>query len=90
MLKAGMAMMFAHGLRPVVGCHHVTIVRFTEQELGPGHEELAASFDRFRRTRHERLYEGKDNASKSQAGHAIHCAEELLNIARERAVNQGE
>jgi uncharacterized protein (UPF0332 family) len=86
MLKAGMAMMFAHGLRPVIGGHHVTIVRFTEAELGRGHEELIASFDRFRRTRHERLYEGKDTATKSQALHAIACAEELWGIARDRAV----
>jgi uncharacterized protein (UPF0332 family) len=85
MLKAGMVMMFAHGLRPVIGGHHVTIVRFTESELGKGHEELIASFDRFRRTRHERLYEGKDNATKSEAMHAIDCAEQLLNIARERS-----
>ena len=85
-LKAGMSMMFARGLRPTIGNHHVTIVRFTESELGPGHEELIASFDRFRRTRHERLYEGKDTGTKSQAGHAIACAERLLAIAREHAV----
>ena len=90
MLKAGMAMMFSYGVRPVIGGHHVTIVRFTESELGKGHEELIASFDRFRRTRHERLYEGKDNATKSQAMHAIGCADELLNIARERAVIKEE
>ena len=65
MLKCGLALMLSKGYRPETGSHHVTIVRFTEGVLGQGSEDLIASFDRLRRTRHQRLYQGKDKATRS-------------------------
>lgn len=82
MLKSGMALMFYHGYRPEVGSHHITIVRFIEQVLNSKYDEIVASFDRFRRTRHQRLYQGKEAASKSQAQKAIKTAKQLLEIVK--------
>lgn len=82
MLKAGMALMFKQGYRPEAGSHHVTIVRFTERLLGQKHDDIIDSFDRFRRTRHQRLYQGKETATKSQAEKAIDTAQRLLKMIR--------
>lgn len=82
MLKSGMALMFSRGYRPEAGSHHVTIVRFTEHVLGQKHEDIIDSFDRFRRTRHQRLYQGKEAATESQAEKAIDTARRLLKIVR--------
>lgn len=83
MLKSGMVLMFYHGFRPEAGSHHVTIVRFTERVLGSKHDGIIASFDRFRRTRHERLYRGKEAATKSQAEKAINTARQLHQIVQQ-------
>lgn len=82
MLKSGMALMFYHGYRPEVGSHHITTVRFIEQVLNSKYDGIVASFDRFRRTRHQRLYQGKEAASKSQAQKAIKTAKQLLEIVK--------
>src|SRR3972149_9487383 len=78
MLKAGMALMFKSGYRPEAGRHNITIVRFTEHAFGPEHRPLIDAFDRLRRSRHERLYRGKELATKSQAVRAIENAQKLL------------
>jgi hypothetical protein len=39
-------------------------------------------FDRFRRTRHQRLYQGKEAAMQSQAEKAIDTARHLLKLVR--------
>lgn len=82
MLKSGIALMFYHRFRPEAGSHHVTIVRFTERVLGSKHEDIITSFDRFRRTRHQRLYQGKEAATRSQAEKAIDTARQLLNLVQ--------
>lgn len=82
MLKSGMALMYSRGYRPEAGSHHVTIVRFTARVLGSRHADLIDAFDRFRRTRHQRLYQGREAATKSQAEKAIDSAQRLLSIVR--------
>jgi uncharacterized protein (UPF0332 family) len=84
MLKAGMALMYLHGYRPEAGSHHLTIVRFAERVLGSKHEDMVSSFDRFRRSRHRRLYQGKETATKSQSEKAIDTARYLLETIRKR------
>lgn len=80
MLKSGMALMFDRGYRPESGGHHVTVVGFTEEELGPEHEALIQAFDRLRRSRHQRLYQGKEAATKSGAQTAIKNAKLLKTV----------
>ena len=76
--------MFKSGYRPEAGRHHITIVRFTERALGPERQPLIDAFDRLRRSRHERLYRGKELATKSQAVRAIENAEKLLFAIKEK------
>lgn len=83
MLKAGMALMFHYGYRPDTTSHHIAVVRFTEEVLGKKHEPLIASFDRLRRTRHERLYKGRENTTHSECKHAIGAAYKLIRIVKE-------
>lgn len=83
MLKFGMALMFKQGYRPESGGHHVTVVRFTEHILGKGYKDLITAFDRLRRSRHQRLYQGKEIGTKAQAESAIATAQELLATVRE-------
>lgn len=78
MLKFGMALMFKHGYRPEAGSHHVTVVRFTEYVFGKDHADLIIAFDRLRRSRHQRLYQGKEVGTRAQAESAIATARELL------------
>lgn len=78
MLKFGMALMFEHGYRPESGSHHVIVVRFTEHILGKEHIDLITAFDRLRRSRHQRLYQGKEIGTRAQAESAIAAARELL------------
>lgn len=82
MLKAGMSLMLANGLRPEAGNHHVTVVRFTESVLGDEHEEIINVFDRLRRSRHQRLYQGKEAATLSQAKSAISTAGILISVVK--------
>lgn len=84
MLKTGMALMFHYGFRPSSGSHHLTIVKFAKQALGPNCEDIIIAFDRFRRTRNDRLYRGKEMATKSQANQAINNAKKLLEIVRDK------
>lgn len=83
MLKAGMALMFSRGFRPEAGSHHVTVVRFTESVLGNDYQELIITFDRLRRLRHQRLYQGKEIATRSQSESAVFAAERLISAVKE-------
>ncbi|MDI6690230.1 MAG: HEPN domain-containing protein [Actinomycetota bacterium] len=78
MLKTGMALMFHHGFRPEAGSHRLTIIRFAERILGSKDRHLILEFDRLRRSRHQRLYRRKEQASKSQVQKAVKTAQELL------------
>ena len=88
MLKSCMALMFFHGYRPEVGSHHVTIVRFTERALGNKYDDIIDSFDRYRRTRHKRLYQGQESATKSQSDRAIATAIRLQSIVQDMISDQ--
>lgn len=80
MLKSGMALMFHHGYRPESGSHHAVIVNFTGQALAGEQDDLTLAFDRLRRSRHQRLYQGKEVGTQSQAKAAIAHAKRLLEI----------
>lgn len=75
--------MYFHGYRPVTGSHHITIIRFTERVLDPEDDSLITVFERLRRTRHERLYRGKDIATRTDAENALKRAQELLVVVKE-------
>lgn len=88
MLKMGMALMFSYGFRPESGSHHATTVRFTERVFGPKHDSLIASFDRFRRTRHERLYRGRETATRSQAEKPLLQQENFKRLSRPNFIDK--
>ncbi len=83
MLKSGLALMLSQGYRPETGSHHVTVVRYAERVLGPESGDLIASFDRLRRTRHQRLYQGKEKATRSEVEQAVEIARRFAKVVKE-------
>lgn len=58
MLKASLGYMLSFELRPrSLPGHHVTIIQFAEERLGPAFKNLIALFDRMRRKRRQAIYE---------------------------------
>jgi uncharacterized protein (UPF0332 family) len=79
MLKASLALMLAHGLRPrSIPGHHVAIIEFVEKKLGKDSRHLIELFDRMRRKRNQALYDVKGFVSKQDAEQALETAAEYL------------
>ena len=58
MLRASLAFMFSHGLRPrSQPGHHIVIIEFVAQHHGKKHAGLLTVFDRLRRKRNTALYD---------------------------------
>jgi uncharacterized protein (UPF0332 family) len=83
MLKASLALMLAHGLRPrSLPGHHVAIIEFAGKQLGKQFRDLIAMFDRMRRKRNQALYDVKGLVSKQDAEQALETAAEYLRVIR--------
>lgn len=57
MLRAGRALIFSHGYRPIDGQQHKTTVEISAFILGENYKNLTEKFDRMRRTRNKFTYE---------------------------------
>lgn len=57
MLRAGRAIMFSFGFRPIDGQQHKTVVLFSDAVLGKEFSRLVRSFDRMRKFRNRFTYE---------------------------------
>lgn len=80
MIKVGIALMNKHGYRPNAYAHHIAVVRFCENIVGGIDKRIIADFDRLRRNRHDRLYQGRELASKTEAKAALQTAMTLYKI----------
>ncbi len=84
MLKASLGYMLSFEVRPrTLPGHHVTIIQFAEEHLGPAFKNLIALFDRMRRKRHQAIYEVTGFISKLEAEQALITAGEYLAAIRE-------
>lgn len=84
MLKASLGYMLSFEVRPrSLPGHHVTIIQFAEERLGPGVKGLIALFDRMRRKRHQAIYQVTGFISRLEAEQALTTAGEYLAAIRE-------
>jgi uncharacterized protein (UPF0332 family) len=78
MLRAGRALMFAHGFLPIDGQQHKTVVELTGELLGETFKKIVRQFDKLRRVRNAFLYDSMDTISKTEAEIAVKTARKLL------------
>lgn len=57
MLRAGRALMFSFGFRPIDGQQHKTVVLFSEAVLGKEFSKLVAAFNQMRKFRNRFTYD---------------------------------
>lgn len=83
MLRASLAFMFSHGVRPrSQPGHHIAIIEFVRQRTGKEHATLLTLFDRLRRKRNTALYDDTGFVSLHDAEEAIATAREYLKAIR--------
>jgi len=81
MLKASLAFMFSHGVRPrSQPGHHIAIIEFVRQRTDKRHGRLLTVFDRLRRKRNTALYDDSGFVSHHDAEEAIGTAREYLDV----------
>lgn len=81
MLRASLAFMFSHGLRPrSQPGHHVVIMEFAAQHLDKKHAALLTIFDRLRRKRNTALYDDTGFVSRHDAEEAITTARDYVMV----------
>jgi uncharacterized protein (UPF0332 family) len=81
MLRASLAFMFSHGLRPrSQPGHHIVIIEFVGQHLAKKHAGLLTVFDRLRRKRNTALYDDSGFVSRHDAEEAITTARDYLAV----------
>lgn len=88
MLKTGVALMNKYGYRPDAYAHHIAVVRFCENVIGDIDKRLITDFDRLRRIRHDRLYRGRELASKSEAKAALQSAKKMFKIVTQKLLKK--
>ena len=87
MLKAGRALMFLYGYKPIDGLQHLTVVEFVEICLGKQFSDLINQFERMRRQRNALLYEPGESISKQELIYSFQKAEQLIKVI-ERKIKQ--
>jgi uncharacterized protein (UPF0332 family) len=81
MLRASLAFMFSHGLRPrSQPGHHMVIIEFVGQHLDKKNAGLLTVFDRLRRKRNTALYDDTGFVSQHDAEEAITTAHDYLTV----------
>ena len=83
MLKASLGFMLSFGVRPrSQPGHHIVVIEFVGQKLGPAHKGLADLFDRMRRKRNQSLYDAAAIISEQEATQALAAAKEWIAAIR--------
>jgi uncharacterized protein (UPF0332 family) len=83
MLRAGRALLLAHGYRAKGKDQHRTVVDFSAVKLGPEFSRLAARFNQMRMKRHAFIYEAMKPVSRTEAEKSLKSAAEFVSeIAR--------
>lgn len=78
MLRAGRALMFAHGFLPIDGQQHKTVIEITGKLLNPEFGTIIKRFDRLRKNRNIFFYDSINLANKTETEIAIKIAKKLL------------
>lgn len=84
MLRAGRALLFAHGFLPIDGQRHKTVVEVTSEILGSKFELTTKQFNRFRKKRNIFFYDSEDAKNYTEATRAAKTAKELLEEIKEK------
>lgn len=83
MLRAGRALLLAHGYRAKGKDQHKTVVDFSTAVLGPEFSRLATRFNQMRMKRHAFIYEAMKPVSRTEAEKSLKSAGEFVSeIAR--------
>jgi len=83
MLRASLAFMFSHGVRPrSQPGHHIAIIQFVRERTDKKHASLLTYFDRLRRKRNTALYDDTGFVSQHDAEEAIAIARKFLRVIR--------
>lgn len=83
MLKLGLALMFAYGVKPAGLGQHKTVVEYATAKLGRQFQAITNQFERLRRKRHDFFYGQLIGISLTEAQTAIAVAQTML-----KAVNK--
>jgi len=78
MLRAGRALIFAHGFLPSDGQQHKTTVELTGKILGSRFSTVIRQFDKLRKKRNVFFYDSADAHNYTEAHTAIRTAKELI------------
>lgn len=78
MLRAGRALIFAHGFLPIDGQQHKTVVEVTGGILDKKFELLINQFNKLRKKRNIFFYDSIDKQNFTEAKNAIKTAKELI------------
>ena len=78
MIRAGKALMYAHGYLPTATRSHRPVVDFTGIVLGDDGDDLFRRFNRMRRRRHDFIYDALNNISKTEVKSSIKTAKRFI------------
>jgi uncharacterized protein (UPF0332 family) len=78
MVRAGKALMYAHGYLPTATRSHKTVVDFTGIVLGDEFDDLFRRFNRMRRRRHDFIYDALNNISETEVKSSIKAAKRFI------------
>jgi uncharacterized protein (UPF0332 family) len=78
MIRAGKALLYAHGYLPTATRSHKTVVDFTGVVLGDECDDLFRRFNRMRRRRHDFIYDALNNVSESELKSSIKTAKMFI------------
>jgi uncharacterized protein (UPF0332 family) len=84
MLRAGRALLFAHGYLPADGRQHKTVVEITGKLLGEECVATVLQFEKLRKKRNVFFYDSVDTANKTEARKAAESAQKLIGAVKEK------
>jgi uncharacterized protein (UPF0332 family) len=83
MLRAGRALLFAHGYLPADGQQHKTVVEITGLILGQEYNSVTMQFEKFRKKRNIFFYDSYDSANIGEARKALETARKLITAIKD-------
>jgi uncharacterized protein (UPF0332 family) len=83
MLRAGRALLFAHGYLPADGQQHKTVVEITGLILGQEYNSVTMQFEKFRKKRNIFFYDSYDSANIGEARNALETARKLITAIKD-------
>ncbi|MBN2188242.1 MAG: HEPN domain-containing protein [Chitinispirillaceae bacterium] len=84
MLRAGRALLFAHGYLPADGRQHKTVVEITGKILGEQYNLVVVQFEKLRKRRNEFFYDSMDTGNVAEAKKAAETAGQFVRAIKEK------